>query len=390
MTPIQQRHSQILTHPAPSAFRRDTGTIMRTWLGTAVPGEFRKNNNCLKASAGTIAHMGRQRLNLSAPYWAWLMSQEAPLTLATTSDGALARRAVLCDEQHNREAHSADGAHFVCPHPHPLDDAARWDHSYEHIVCAACEVAQPRACSPLVRMVLVEGPLVAMCEGCALGALQRLGPGHNGCRCSRGAYGGMCLRHQNEEGEQIARRWLAYRARHHGPGGWDERVGGQVVVPYCRCGRVPVPRGWRPWAFWCAACEGPVMMPRMGEGWRGGRRPQRWLVVGNLPVVDYDAAWMRSPSSAPSYRQGGPVVDPDRFRGARGQSAGVGSAQAPSGVGSARVPSGVGSAQAPSGVGPARAPSGGQRPSSMAVVPPWRRPPSVDLNNVDDDDYDDE
>ncbi|KAL1640857.1 hypothetical protein SLS58_006472 [Diplodia intermedia] len=364
MTPIQQRHSQILTHPAPSAFRRD-GTIMRTWLGTAIPGEFRKNNNCLKASAGTIAHMGRLRLNLSAPYWDWLMSQEAPTTLASTSAGALARRAVLCDEQHNRDAHSRDGAHYVCPHPHALDDGDgdRWEHGYEHIVCAACEAAQPRACSPIVRMVLAEGPLVAMCEGCAMGALRAHGAGHNGCGCARGALGGLCLRHQNEEGEHLARRWLAYRARHHGPGGWDGRTlgGRQVVVPYCRCGRVPVPRGWRPFAFWCAACEGPVVMPRMGEGWRGGRRPQRWLVVGNLPVVDYDAEWMRSPSNAPSYRQGGPVVDPDRYRGARGQAAGV---------------------------GPARAPSGEQRPSSMVVVPPWRRPPSVDLNEVDDDDDD--
>lgn len=318
MTPLELQYSQILINPPPNAFRRN-GNITRTWLGASLPGEFRKNNSCLKGAQGRISHMGGAKLNLSPYYWDWLAARTAPPTHA--AGGPLARRRVLCDEQHNRDAHSTDGAHFVCPFPHALA-SPRWDHGYEHLVCAACEEAQAaHGCAPLVRMVLTEGPLVAMCEACALWALDEYGPGYNGCECTAGAFGGLCLQHQNEEAETIARKWVAYRAQHSGPGGWDEDEGAQIIVPYCRCDRVPVPRSVKPFAFWCAACEKPVILPK-GKGWRrelgGGsqmeKKPQRWLVPANLPVADFDAEWTKSPSDAPPYRRGGPVIDPDSYR----------------------------------------------------------------------------
>ncbi|OJD35374.1 uncharacterized protein BKCO1_17000102 [Diplodia corticola] len=400
MTPQQLRQSQLLIHPSAAGIRRDK-TVMRSWLGQNLPGEFRKNNNCLKASAGTIVHTGRARLNLSRPYWAWLLSPTAPA--AHASAGPLARRAVLCDEQHNRDAHAdADDAddddnnneetttttappspYFICPHRHlhPLASP-----TYTHLVCAPCERAQPHHCSPLARMILTQGPLVAMCECCAIAALARHGSAHNGCRCSSddGAFGGLCLQHQNAGAERVARRWLAYRERHHGPagGGWsdDERAGRHVaaavvVVPYCRCGRAPVLRAWRPFAFWCGGCEGAVVMPRMGEedaGWRTGpQRPQRWLVVGNLPVVDYDADWMRAPSEAPPFREGGPVVDPERYRPGR-RLLGLGSA-APVPPSSSLFGSGLlvpGGSRPMTGMGP---PPAFQPPRRVGGVPPAGR-----------------
>lgn len=385
MTPLELQYSQILINPPPNAFRRN-GSITRTWLGASMPGEFRKNNSCLKGAQGSISHMGAAKLNLSPYYWDWLAARTAPPTHAT--GGPLARRRVLCDEQHNRDNHSSDRAHFVCPFPHALANA-RWDHGYEHLVCAACEEAQPHACAPLVRMVLTEGPLVAMCEACALWALDEYGPGYNGCECTAGAFGGLCLQHQNEEAERLARRWIAYRAQHNGPGGWDEDEGAHIVVPYCRCDRVPVPRSLRPFAFWCAACEKPVILPK-GKGWRkalgGGdmeKKPQRWLVPANLPVADFDAEWTRDPSQAPPYRRGGPVVDPDRFRSdQRQRQPAIGSDHAP-------PPRPLPQPAAPNknrdaGMGPPPPPRQPRRLGSVAPAGP-KRSYNISSDNLGDD-----
>lgn len=316
MTAQHKSWSQILLHPPSAAHRKDK--IMRSWLSAAIPGEFRRNNNCLKQANGRLVHVGRAQLNISAAYWQWLANSDAPPHPAS----ALFRRAVRCDEQHNRDGHSRDEQWFACPFEHAVtvrsdSTDAEWvasAHTYEHLVCAACEAAQPDHCSPLVRQMLTDGPLVAMCEACALAALQRHGPGHNGCECTRGAFGHLCLQHQHAEAAWLARRWLAYRARHHGPGGYDEQRARHVAVPYCRCGRVPVPRSRRPFAFWCAACSRAVLLPDVDANprWQRRKKPQRWLLPGNLPAADYAADWIARPSTAPPYE--GQIVDPDDYR----------------------------------------------------------------------------
>ncbi|GME36283.1 uncharacterized protein LTHEOB_4928 [Neofusicoccum parvum] len=315
LNPRDLRFSHILIHPDPAGVRKD-GTIMRTWLAGALPNEFRKNNNCMKVSSGVIAGIGRQTLNISNEYWQWLKDTESPPLCE-----ALGRRDVLCDEEHNKHDHSQDSRFYACPFEHNLADP-QWTHGYEHIVCRNCEACQPDFCSPIVKQMLTEGPLVAMCEHCAVRALAEYGAGYNGCECTRGAFGGMCLSHQDSECSYIARRWLEYRTLHHGDGGsYDAATGQAVVVPFCRCGRAPVARARRPFAFWCAACEQPVVLPANGAAWPPDITPQRWLRVANLPTVDYDAPYARqflssnrhhlaSPSLLPSHSASAPTSPP--------------------------------------------------------------------------------
>ncbi|EOD47870.1 hypothetical protein UCRNP2_5397 [Neofusicoccum parvum UCRNP2] len=316
LSPRDLRFSHILIHPDPAGVRKD-GTIMRTWLAGALPNEFRKNNNCMKVSSGVIAGIGRQTLNISNEYWQWLKDTESSPPLCE----ALGRRDVLCDEEHNKHDHSQDGRFYACPFEHDLADP-QWTHGYEHIVCRNCEACQPDFCSPIVKQMLTEGPLVAMCEHCAVRALAEYGTGYNGCECTRGAFGGMCLSHQDSECSYIARRWLEYRTLHHGDGGsYDAATGQPVVVPFCRCGRAPVARARRPFAFWCAACEQPVVLPANGAAWPPDITPQRWLRVANLPTVDYDAPYacqflssnrhhLASPSLLPSHSASAPTSPP--------------------------------------------------------------------------------